>query len=79
MIPAGPYGAGTVELWDSGTYELVEEKRNGGLTVTSTARLRRRWTLVPAALDGDERNWLLLRKDARRERRPGAPPACSRR
>ena len=31
------------------------------------------WTLVPARLDGDERNWLLLRKDggaARRELRP---------
>ena len=26
-IPAGNYGAGTVEIWDKGTYELVEEKR----------------------------------------------------
>src|SRR5439155_60338 len=32
-IPKGEYGAGTVEIWDSGTYELVEEKRDGGLTV----------------------------------------------
>ena len=32
-IPAGNYGAGTVEIWDHGTYELVEEKPNGGLTV----------------------------------------------
>ena len=32
-IPAGEYGAGTVEIWDSGTYELVEEKKDGGLTV----------------------------------------------
>ena len=24
-IPKGQYGAGTVEIWDSGTYELVEE------------------------------------------------------
>src|SRR5262245_32652350 len=32
-IPAGEYGAGTVEIWDRGTYELVEEKKNGGLTV----------------------------------------------
>ncbi len=32
-IPAGQYGAGTVEIWDRGTYELLEEKRNGGLTV----------------------------------------------
>ena len=32
-IPKGQYGAGTVEIWDRGTYELVEEKRDGGLTV----------------------------------------------
>src|SRR5215469_1227236 len=29
-IPKGEYGAGTVEIWDSGTYDLVEEKRDGG-------------------------------------------------
>ncbi len=63
-IPAGQYGAGTVEIWDSGTYELLEEKRDGGLTVRlSGSRLEGVWTLVPAALDGDPRNWLLLRKD----------------
>ena len=32
-IPKGQYGAGTVEMWDRGTYELVEEKKDGGLTV----------------------------------------------
>ena len=32
-IPAGEYGAGTVEIWDRGDYELLEEKKNGGLTV----------------------------------------------
>jgi bifunctional non-homologous end joining protein LigD len=64
-IPAGEYGAGTVEIWDRGTYELVEEKRDGGLTVRLHGeRLDGAWTLVPAALDGDARNWLLLRKDA---------------
>jgi bifunctional non-homologous end joining protein LigD len=62
-IPKGNYGAGTVEIWDSGTYELVEEKRDGGLTVhLHGSRLEGTWTLVPAALDGDPKNWLLLRK-----------------
>src|SRR6201992_2780904 len=32
-IPQGNYGAGAVEIWDRGTYELVEEKPDGGLTV----------------------------------------------
>ena len=64
-IPAGEYGAGTVEIWDRGTYELLEEKRNGGLTVRLHGeRLDGVWTLVPARLDGDPKNWLLLRKDA---------------
>jgi bifunctional non-homologous end joining protein LigD len=63
-IPTGQYGAGTVEIWDSGTYDLLEEKRNGGLTFRlHGSRVDGVWTLVPARLDGDERNWLLLRKD----------------
>ncbi len=63
-IPAGEYGAGTVEIWDRGTFELLEEKRNGGLTVRlHGGRLDGVWTLVPARLDGNPKNWLLLRKD----------------
>jgi bifunctional non-homologous end joining protein LigD len=63
-IPAGEYGAGTVEIWDRGHYELVEEKRDGGLTVRLHGeRLNGLWTLVPARMDGDERNWLMMRKD----------------
>ena len=70
-IPKGNYGAGTVEIWDNGTYELVEEKRDGGLTVRLHGkRLEGTWTLVPAHLDGKEQNWLLIRK-----RDEGAPRA----
>ncbi len=62
-IPQGQYGAGLVEVWDRGTYELLEEKRNGGLTVRLHGeRLEGTWTLVPAKLDGNPKNWLLLRK-----------------
>ena len=62
-IPKGQYGAGTVEIWDSGTYELLEEKPDGGLTVRlDGSRLQGVWTLVPAHLSGQEKNWLLIRK-----------------
>src|SRR5919206_3283852 len=62
-IPKGQYGAGTVEIWDRGTYELVEEKKDGGLTVRLHGeRLEGLWTLVPARLDGDPKNWLIIRK-----------------
>jgi bifunctional non-homologous end joining protein LigD len=74
-IPKGQYGAGTVEIWDSGAYELVEEKRDGGLTVRLHGKkLEGLWTLVPAHLDGKEQNWLLLRKQD-----DGAAPAGPRR
>ena len=82
-IPKGNYGAGTVEIWDSGTYELVEEKRDGGLTVRLHGeRLEGTWTLVPAHLDGKEQNWLLMRKrdEASAATRPRTTTSrCSRR
>jgi len=62
-IPKGEYGAGTVEIWDRGTYELVEEKRDGGLTVRLHGkRLDGTYALVPAKLSGDPKNWLFIRK-----------------
>jgi bifunctional non-homologous end joining protein LigD len=61
-IPKGEYGAGTVEIWDTGTYELLDEKKNGGLTVRLHGeRLEGTWALIPAHLSGDEKNWLILR------------------
>ncbi len=72
-IPRGQYGAGTVEIWDRGTYELVEEKRDGGLTVRLHGRrLEGTWALVPAGLSGDPKNWLIVRK------REGAAPETRR-
>ena len=71
-IPKGQYGAGTVEIWDEGTYELVEEKRNGGLTVRLKGnRLNGTWALVPAKLSGDPKNWLIVRKREEVARAPG--------
>ena len=62
-IPKGEYGAGTVEVWDRGTYELLEEKKNGGLTFRLDGeRLQGTWALIPAHLSGQEKNWLVLRK-----------------
>jgi bifunctional non-homologous end joining protein LigD len=63
QIPRGEYGAGSVEIWDHGTYELLEDKPDGGLTVRLHGqRLDGTWALVPAHLSGQEKNWLILRK-----------------
>jgi bifunctional non-homologous end joining protein LigD len=61
-IPAGEYGGGTVDIWDRGTYELVHERPDGTLTVIMHGqRLEGEWALVPAKLDGKEKNWLIVR------------------
>jgi len=71
-IPKGQYGAGTVEIWDTGTYDTLEEKPGGGLTVRLHGKkLDGVWGLVPAKLGGDEKNWLLIRK--REEGAQGGP------
>src|SRR5512132_3119586 len=82
QIPQGQYGAGQVEIWDKGTYELIEEKKDGGLTVRLEGkRLQGLWALVPAKLSGDEKNWLLIKKrdeaTVEREHRRYAPMLAS--
>jgi bifunctional non-homologous end joining protein LigD len=63
QIPAGQYGAGSVEIWDSGTYELLERKKNGQRTIALHGkRLEGTWSLIPAHLDGKEENWLLIKR-----------------
>jgi len=76
VIPKGQYGAGTMEIWDHGSYELVERKRDGGLTVRLAGeRLQGLWTLVPAHMGGDEKNWLVIKKRDSPEQVARAAPA----
>ena len=64
--------AGTVEIWDNGTYELLEEKRNGNLTFRLHGeRLNGTWSLVPAHMDGKEQNWLLIKRSDDDDRHRG--------
>jgi bifunctional non-homologous end joining protein LigD len=59
-IPAGEYGAGTVKIWDSGTYEC--HKWEDGKVVFSFAgeRLDGRYALFRT---GGEKNWMIHRMD----------------
>jgi bifunctional non-homologous end joining protein LigD len=69
-IPAGEYGAGRVEIFDSGTWEPLQDKPDGGMSVRLRGvRLDGVWELVPARLGGEDKNWLLIRKPA-----PGVAP-----
>lgn len=69
-IPAGEYGAGTVMLWDRGTWipegDPRKQYREGRLTFELRGeRLSGRWHLVRTARDGGK-SWLLFKsKDDR--------------
>lgn len=70
VIPEGQYGAGTVEIWDSGTYEPLGEfdaalsARQPLKFVLRGQRLAGGFTLVPLKPRGNERgdNWLLIKE-----------------
>ena len=65
-IPKGQYGGGVVDIYDAGTYEIESEHDDGRLTFRLHGeRLQGRWSLVPAHMDGEERNWLLICREGR--------------
>jgi len=61
VIPRGEYGAGTVMVWDLGTYELVEGNYwKGRLSVFLTGKkLKGEWTLERTGNDNGKTKWLL--------------------
>lgn len=85
-IPAGEYGAGSVRIWDRGTYEC--HKWEEGKVVFSFAgeRLSGRYALFRA---GGEKDWMIHRMDPPSEARDPSPnrscrcslasPSCQRR
>jgi len=79
-IPQGNYGAGTVEIWDRGTYELLEEKRDGGLTCGCTASVSRERGRSCRRTSPATRRTGSYSASARRGPRPAAAPTgrCSR-
>lgn len=70
-IPEGNYGAGTVEIWDKGTYTPVEKHRDVNRALEEGVfefslhgrKLKGLFSLVRTNFRGDDRNWLLLKID----------------
>ncbi len=58
-IPEGEYGAGTVEIWDKGTYKLIDKKENKLIVKIDGAKLSGAYVLVRFK---DKKNWLFFKK-----------------
>ena len=63
-IPAGNYGAGTMTIWDSGTYELEKWRRDEVIVEFRGERLRGRYALFQTGSGKEAKNWMIHRMDA---------------
>jgi bifunctional non-homologous end joining protein LigD len=60
IIPEGMYGAGAVVVWDNGSYDIIEEKRDKISFFLKGKRLKGNFSLV--RLKGKEKEWLLIKQ-----------------
>jgi DNA ligase D-like protein (predicted 3'-phosphoesterase) len=58
-IPEGKYGAGTVEIWDKGTYKLINRKEEKLILDIDGNKLKGEYVLVRFK---DQKNWLFFKK-----------------
>jgi len=63
-IPKGNYGAGTVKIWDRGTFELLEVDDEKGKLIfrMDGRRLSGVYCLIRTKNRGDKEQWLFFRK-----------------
>ncbi len=60
VIPEGHYGAGTVKIWDKGTYELEEKKPSKIVFELNGKKLKGKYVLIKTKYAG-EKSWLFFR------------------
>jgi DNA ligase D-like protein (predicted 3'-phosphoesterase) len=59
IIPEGEYGAGTVEIWDSGKYTIIGEKEDKLIVEIDGEKLAGAYVLIRLK---DKKNWLFFKK-----------------
>lgn len=60
-IPEGMYGAGKVEIWDRGTYEMVESKKDRLVFRLNGKKLKGEYVLVKFLTREKKPGWLLFK------------------
>ncbi len=72
-IPPGNYGAGTVMIWDHGTYENIQEKKDPPIKMSEALekghievslngkKLRGNYSLIKIRPRGKQESWLLVK------------------
>lgn len=61
-IPEGEYGAGTVKIWDTGTFTSESRKPEKIVVNLNGKKLKGGYVLVKLKPGVDEKNWLFFKK-----------------
>jgi bifunctional non-homologous end joining protein LigD len=67
IIPKGQYGAGTVTIWDKGTYEPIKWDDKVVEIIANGQKLKGRYSLVRTKGFGSRQNSWLIIKNAPKE------------
>ncbi len=71
-IPRGQYGAGTMTIWDTGTYETLKWEPRKVEVLLHGERLQGRYALFPLDRGDAPKDWMIHRMDAAAD--PGRSP-----
>jgi len=61
-IPEGQYGSGKVEIWDKGTYSVVEKKKDLIVVDITGKKLKGEYCLVRTKFQDKENNWIFFKR-----------------
>ncbi|GER94053.1 3'-phosphoesterase [hot springs metagenome] len=61
-IPEGQYGAGTVVIWDSGTYKLISGTIDSGRIEVELNGKKLNGIFMLVKMKGKDKEWLLMKK-----------------
>lgn len=62
IIPEGNYGAGKVEIWDKGTFSVVEKEKNTIVVDIKGEKLEGDYCLVRTKFQGKKNNWIFFKR-----------------
>jgi bifunctional non-homologous end joining protein LigD len=72
-IPKGQYGAGSMRIWDRGSYEELKWERRKIEVRLNGERVQARYALFPIDKDDAPKNWMIHRMDPPADDAAGAP------
>lgn len=61
IIPEGNYGAGKVEIWDKGNFQLIEKSPKKIIVDISGKKLKGKYALIKTSYSGNKKSWLFFK------------------